>query len=145
MFNTRPMTSLIVNRLKFARLLCFCAVTLLFIGQNAQAQDPFTAFLNSTPTIVSNISTVNSGSGSSAITTKRFTFSSRNGTNIVFTILAYPQNAGVYPGIMWLHGGGSDAEAMAGNVATFAARGYVCMAIDQPSIAGTDNTPYSSG
>jgi len=134
-----------INGLKLIRLLCFCAVALSFIPRSVQAQDPFATYLSSVPTVVSNISSANSGSGASAITTRRFTFSSRNGTNIVFAILAYPQLAGAYPGIMWLHGGGSDAEAMAGNVATFAARGYVCIAIDQPSIAGTDNTPYSSG
>ncbi|MXV17230.1 RICIN domain-containing protein [Hufsiella ginkgonis] len=109
------------------------------------ATDPFAAYLTSTPAIFSTISTTNSGSGASAITVKRFTFKSRGGVNTVFGIMAYPQQAGTYPGILLLHGGGGNAETMAGYAQTFAARGYVTLAVDLPGICGTGNTPNSSG
>jgi dienelactone hydrolase len=59
--------------------------------------------------------------------------------------MAYPQAAGVYPAILFNHGGGGNAETQLGNVNGYAARGYVTIAIDQPGIAGTANTPNSSG
>ncbi|MDB6018810.1 MAG: Xylosidase/arabinosidase [Pedosphaera sp.] len=131
--------------LKFAGALCFCSVTFLFIDQTAQAQDPFAAYLNSIPTVVSNISSANSGSGSLAIITKRFTFSSKGGVNVVYAIIVYPQAAGVYPAVMFNHGGGSDAESQLGDLQAYAARGYVTIACDLPGICGTNNTPNSSG
>jgi dienelactone hydrolase len=109
------------------------------------ANDPFTAYLTSVPTVLSTISTTNSGSGSTAITTKRFTFSSLGGKNVVYAIMSYPQAAGTYPAIMFNHGGGGNAETMAGNCTTYAALGYVTIAIDYPSIAGAGNTPNSTG
>jgi dienelactone hydrolase len=123
-----------------------CVVILLsFAVPNANAQDPFTTYLNTVPTVIQTISTTNSGSGSTAITVKRFTFSAKDGVDTVFAIMAYPQTAGVYPGIMFNHGGGGNAETQAGNVQTFAARGYVTITLDLPSIAGTTNTPNSKG
>ena len=109
------------------------------------ANDPFAAYLNSVPTILSTISTVNSGAGSAAITTKKLTFSSRGGVNVVYGVMAYPQAPGTYPGIIVLHGGGSNAEGVLGTVQSLAARGYVTFSIDQPGICGTGNTPNSSG
>jgi dienelactone hydrolase len=108
-------------------------------------QDPFSTYLTSVPTIFTTISTTNSGSGSSAITTKRFTFKSRGGVNTVFAIMAYPQQTGTYPAVMCLHGGGSNAEGMLGQIQSLAATGYVTISIDQPGICGTGNTPNSSG
>jgi hypothetical protein len=109
------------------------------------ANDPFTPYLSSIPMVISTISTTNSGSGSSAITTKRFTFSSKGGVNTVYAIISYPQAAGTYPAILFSHGGGSDAEGQLANVQTYSAMGYVTMSIDIPAIAGTGNTPNSSG
>lgn len=131
-------------RLSMSRLLFI--VFLLFSGiPGGRAQDPFTAYLNSIPVISNTISVVNSGSGDAAITTKKFTFSSRDGVNTVYGIMCYPQQAGTYPGILMLHGGGSNAEGMLGYAQSFAARGYVTLTIDQPGICGTGKTPYSSG
>lgn len=109
------------------------------------ANDPFRSWLTSIPAIVNTISVVNSGSGASAITTKKFRFSARGGVDTVYAIMAYPQQAGTYPGILMLHGGGSNAEGMLTNVQSFAARGYVTLSIDQPGICGTNNTPNSTG
>ena len=109
------------------------------------ANDPFGAYLNSVPPVLQVISTTNSGSGATAITTKRFTFASKGGVNTVFAIMAYPQAAGVRPGILFNHGGGGNAESQLGNVQNYAALGYVTIAIDQPGIAGTGNTPNSAG
>lgn len=131
-------------RLRMTRLL-FIAFLLFSSIPDGRAQDPFTAYLSSIPAIVSTISVVNSGSGTAAITTKKFNFSSRDGVNTVYGIMCYPQQAGTYPGILMLHGGGSNAEGMLGYAQSFAARGYVTLTIDQPGICGTGKTPYSSG
>lgn len=120
----------------------FVAVCFL---QNISAQDPFPPYLNSTPILKELISSTNSGSGSSAITTKRFTFASLNGKNIVFAIMAYPQQAGEYPGVIFFPGAGGNAETQSGNVQTLAQHGYISMTIDVPGISGTTNTPYSTG
>lgn len=115
------------------------------INSLAITGDPFAPYLTNVPSIISNISTTNSGSGSSAITIKRFTLSSKNGINTVFAIMAFPQAAGIYPAILFNHGGGGNAETQLGNVQRLAARGYVTLAIDQPGIASVTNTPNSSG
>jgi len=137
------MKSLISPKI-FTALLCASILPFCCVG-SAQAQDPFAGYLTSIPTVVSNISAVNSGSGSSAITTKTFTFSSKGGVNIVYAIMAYPQAAGVYPAVMFNHGGGGNAQTQAGNVQAYASRGYVSITCDLPSIAGAGNTPNSSG
>jgi len=59
--------------------------------------------------------------------------------------MAYPKQAGIYPALLILHGGGNNAEGMADKVQVFANRGFVTLAIDLPGICGTTNTPYSSG
>jgi len=113
---------------------------------SAIPNDPFTPYLTSTPTILQTISTQNSGSGATAITTKRFTFKSKGGVNTVYAIMTYPQAAGTYPAILFNHGGGGNAETMWRDpMQTFANLGYVTMAIDIPGIAGTDQCPNSSG
>jgi dienelactone hydrolase len=111
----------------------------------ASASDPFEEYLNSLPAKTTTISEASSGTGSQAITTRRFTFPSRKGANTVFGILARPVLAGAYPAILMLHGGGGNAETMAGYVTSFAQRGYVTLAVDLPGICGTDNTPNSAG
>jgi dienelactone hydrolase len=122
---------------------------LLLLGQllqgTASAADPFQEYLNSIPAKTTTINETASGTGSQAITTRRFTFPSRKGANTVFGILARPAQAGPYPGILMLHGGGGNAETMAGYVTSFAQRGYVALAVDLPGICGTDNTPNSTG
>ncbi len=121
-----------------AAILCFAHTAIAF-------DDPFTAFLSSIPLVKQIISDTNTGTGTSAITTRRFTFSSRGSINTVFAIMAYPQAAGKYPGMLFLHGGGGNAETMAGNVVAYAQKGYAALAIDQPGICGTTNTPYTTG
>ena len=59
--------------------------------------------------------------------------------------MAYPQAAGTYPGMMFLHGGGGNAESVSSYVKNFASYGYVAIACDLPGICGADNTPYTSG
>ena len=109
----------------------------------APAADPFSAYLNSAPVADAAISEANSGSGTSAVTMRRFTFPSRGGANSVYAIYAYPQAAGSYPGILMLHGGGSNAEDLAGLVQGYAQRGYAALSVDLPGICGTGN--HSSG
>jgi dienelactone hydrolase len=61
----------------------------------------------------------------------------------VYGIFSFPQAAGRYPGILMLHGGGSNAEDLAGLTVGYAQRGYAALAIDLPGICGTSN--HSSG
>ena len=109
----------------------------------AHAADPFAAYLNSTPTTTTVLSEEKSGSGAQAIAIRRFTFPSRGGVNTVYGIFAFPQAAGTYPGILLLHGGGSNAEDLAGLAQGFARIGYAMLAIDLPGICGAAN--HSSG
>ena len=109
-------------------------------------QDPLKLFLTNIPTVSQVISTTDSGSGTAAISTKRFTFKSKDGVNTIYAIMAYPKAAGVYPGILMYHGGGGTAEGLVNNLQTYAALGYVTMALDEPGIASIANSsPYSTG
>jgi cephalosporin-C deacetylase-like acetyl esterase len=109
-------------------------------------QDPLKLFLNNIPTVSQVISTTDSGSGTAAISTKRFTFKSKDGVNTIYAIMAYPKADGVYPGILMYHGGGGTAEGLVNNLKTYAALGYVTMALDEPGIASIANSSsYSTG
>ena len=108
-------------------------------------EDPFAPYLTSIPIINQIISEENSGSGNSAITTRKFTFSSRGGVNMVYAIMSYPQKTGKYPAVMFLHGGGSYADTMSTRVQTYAQQGYVTIAIDMPGLCGSANSPYTTG
>jgi acetyl esterase/lipase len=124
----------------------FCVATVLGWASNAAAaDDPFTPYLNSVPSVTQSLGQINSGSGATAITTKRFTFSSRGGVNTVYGVEAFPQQAGVYPALLLLHGGGSNADALVPMAQEYASRGYVALAIDLPGICDPTKTPYSSG
>jgi len=102
--------------------------------------DPFAAFLDSVPAAKQTIKQENEGSGVSAITTKSFTFTSRNGTSTVYAILAYPQLTGKVPGILVLHGGGGFAEGLRNEVKGHARAGYVAMTLDMPDICTDDKS-----
>ena len=109
-------------------------------------QDPLKLYSTNIPSVSQVISTTDSGSGTAAISTKRFTFKSKDGVNTIYAIMAYPKAAGVYPGILMYHGGGGTAEGLVSNLQTYAALGYVTMAIDEPGIASIANSsPYSTG
>lgn len=109
-------------------------------------QDPLKLFLTNIPTVSQVISTTDSGTGTAAISTKRFTFKSKDGVNTIYAIMAYPKAAGVYPGILMYHGGGGTAEGLVNNLQTYAALGYVTMALDEPGIASIANSSsYSTG
>jgi cephalosporin-C deacetylase-like acetyl esterase len=109
-------------------------------------QDPLKLFLTNIPTILEVISTIDSGTGATAITTKKFTFKSKNGVNTIYAIMAYPKAVGVYPAILMFHGGGGTADGLINNLQTYAALGYVTMALDEPGIASiTNSSSYSTG
>ncbi|MBO9152394.1 alpha/beta hydrolase family protein [Chitinophaga sp. GCM10012297] len=109
------------------------------------AQDPFRAYLSSVPEIVSVIGDTLTGEGAEAIVTRKITFTSRNGANTVYAVMAFPAREGKYPGMLFLHGGGSRAEDMLGRVQDYARRGYVALAPDLPGICGNGKTPHSTG
>jgi cephalosporin-C deacetylase-like acetyl esterase len=109
-------------------------------------QDPLKLFLTNIPSVSQVISTTDSGTGTAAISTKRFTFKSKDGVNTIYAIMAYPKAAGVYPGILMYHGGGGTAEGLVNTLKTYAALGYVTMALDEPGIASIANSSsYSTG
>jgi dienelactone hydrolase len=119
---------------------------LLILQVSAKADnDPFKPYLNSVPTVNQVISEENSGTGSTAITTRKFTINSRNNTSVVYTIMAYPQQQGIYPAILILHGGGGNAQSVAHLVEDYASRGYVAICFDMPGICNNGTTPNSSG
>ena len=108
-------------------------------------EDPFKNYLTALPTLKTVLSEENSGTGSSAITTKKFTFASKNGANTVYGYIVRPQALGVFPGLFIMHGGGQNAEGYLPMAQDFASRGYVVVAVGLPGICGTDNTPNSFG
>lgn len=111
----------------------------------AKAQDPFRAYLSSVPEIAAVVSDTLSGEGAETIVTRKITFRSRNGANTVYAVMAFPRAEGKYPGVLFLHGGGSRAEDLLIHVQEYARRGYVALAPDLPGICGNGKTPHSTG
>ncbi len=136
--------SLIAGRSPIKIILFALLLVTLQICAKAQT-DPFKSYLHSVPTVKQVMSEVNSGEGSSAITTRKFTFNSRNNINVVYAIMAFPQRQGIYPAMLILHGGGSKAEDVAHLVQEYASRGYVAMCFDMPGICNNGTVPNSSG
>lgn len=67
------------------------AMFLISLSAHAQgANDLFIPFLDSVPEVKETIKVENEGAGEEAITVESFTFSSCNGINTVYGILAYP-------------------------------------------------------
>jgi dienelactone hydrolase len=120
-------------------------ILLFWSSAGLAVQDPFVPYLSSIPPVLQSLSQTNSGAGPTAITTKKFTLSSRSGMNTVYAVEAFPQQAGVYPGLFILHGGGGNADGLLPLVEEYARGGYVALAIDQPGICGTNNTPNTTG
>lgn len=144
-FHSRLKSCVMANIKSLMCLFCMLGMQ-FFIITGVNAQDPFTPYLNSIPTVSEIISTTNSGSGASAITTKRLTFKSKGGVNTIYGIMVYPQAAGVYPGMMIYHGGGGHAEYILSELQKYAALGYVTFGIDEPNIASVQKiSPYSTG
>ncbi|WP_186292617.1 dienelactone hydrolase family protein [Mucilaginibacter corticis] len=108
-------------------------------------EDPFTPYLNSIPTVLQVISTVNSGSGDEAIVTKEIVFSSKNGVNKIYGIMAFPQRAGKFPGVLVIHAGDGNAQNAKGIIERLARKGYAAFACDMAGFCNTNTTPYSSG
>jgi dienelactone hydrolase len=108
-------------------------------------QDPFTQYLTSVPKVLQILNTIKSGSADEAIITKEIVFSSKNNINKIYGIMAYPQKAGKFPGILVIHAGDGNAENVRGVVERFARKGYVAFACDMAGFCNTTTTPYSSG
>jgi dienelactone hydrolase len=110
-----------------------------------KATDPYAKYLESIPTVLQTLSSVNSGIGEEAIITKRIVFSSKNGANKVYAILSSPLVAGKYPALMILHGGSGNADGLKPLVENFARKGYVALTFDMPGVCGITITPNSEG
>ncbi|WP_309119131.1 PA14 domain-containing protein [Paenibacillus sp.] len=113
--------------------------TALFVpSAEMDAADPFQGYLTGVaPTIVQTIGDQTNG----GIRIRELKFKSRtvNGVDtLVYASIASPAAAGTYPGILVLHGGGG--AAMTAEASDWAARGYVALTIDIPSIADPATT-----
>jgi dienelactone hydrolase len=135
------------HRSQIILLIIFAAALQIAILQSAMAgnDDPYAQYLNSVPIVKQVLSEVNSGTGQDAITTRKFIFTSSKNANSVYAIMSFPQQQGVYPALLILHGGGSKAEDVFHLVEEYARRGYVTIAFDMPGICNAQNTPNSSG
>ncbi len=60
--------------------------------------------------------------------------------NIMFAYMYEPAEAGKYPAVLFLHGGGGTADTFKDKAKDFAAKGYVTMAIDIPALMGNPGT-----
>jgi dienelactone hydrolase len=109
------------------------------------AQDPFADFLESVPVVEKKVSEARFDSAGATITTERFVFKSRRQENSIYAIISYPSQKGVYPAILFLHGGNGNAEGLAERLRRFACNGYVALALDLPGICHPDKVPYSAG
>ena len=135
--------SILMKRSLFAIIMLFAllpATKALDTGK-----DPFAQYLKSIPTVLQVIGTVNSGSGIEGIVTKELVFSSKNGINKIYGIMAYPQRAGKFPGILVIHAGGGNAQNVKQVVERLARKGYAAFACDMAGFCNTTTTPYSSG
>jgi dienelactone hydrolase len=108
-------------------------------------EDPFVQYLNSTPNVLQVIGTVSSGTLEQGITTKELIFSSKNGINKIYGIMAYPQRTGKFPGVLVIHAGDGNAQNVKRVVERLARKGYVAFACDMAGFCNTATTPNSSG
>ena len=132
----------------FGQFKPFLVLSVLFICclNTAKAEtDPYAPYMNSIPTVKQVLSEDTSGTGDSVIITRKFIFSSRNNINLVYAIMASPKQVGKYPAVMFLHGGGSQADDVLPIVQSYARRGYVTFAFDMPGICNNTKTLNSSG
>ena len=113
-----------------------------FVEAQLQA-DPFAGYINSIP-IVSKVIEENQDDKEPVVVNK-FVFNSRNSANSIYCVMAYPRKKGIYPAILFLHGGGSCADELLDKVKHYAAEGYVALAPDLPGIIGVDKIKYSDG
>jgi dienelactone hydrolase len=120
--------------------------TIWITSLNNIAKDPFTKYLTgNAPQIIKDL-----GEVTDSIKLRQVIFRSRNltvnGQTIptdVYAVIARPLQAGNYPGILVLHGGGGTAEV--DKARRWAAKGYIAVAIDIPGIVPPDKVPNSTG
>lgn len=110
-------------------------------------KDPFSSYLTGkAPSICQDLG-VETIDG---ISVQKFIFHSREylspvgkDSTRIFGVIARPEKPGRYPGLLVLHGGGGAAEIE--KARKWAAHGYVVVAVDEPGVADTKNTPLSEG
>ena len=119
--------------------------TTWLLADNTTA-DPFLPYLNGkAPAIVKEL-----GETIDSVKLKQFIFHSRDvmvgGANTptdVYGVIARPLQPGNYPGLLFLHGGGGNAEA--DRVRRWAAKGYIAMSVDLPGVADPKKVSNTSG
>jgi dienelactone hydrolase len=103
------------------------------------AADPLAPFLTGeAPRVLRDVPGAAAPAG---VKVRRVVFASRNSE--IFAVIAWPEKPGKYPGLLVLHGGGGNAEEA--KALNWAARGYVALAPDLPSVANPEKVPNSSG
>jgi dienelactone hydrolase len=114
---------------------------------NAQpGVDPFIPYLTGkAPAVVKEL-----GEETDSVKVRKLVFHSRdvavNGSTVptdVYAVIARPLQAGNYPGILVLHGGGGMAEI--DRVRRWAAKGYIAVSLDLPGVADPKKVPNTSG
>lgn len=105
---------------------------------------PFNKYIyGDAPEIVREISTTTNSNGS---TIRKVVFHSRNvngSAENCYAIIGIPAGTGPFPAILNIHGGSGYASESF--VTSWADRGYVSMAFDEPGIADASKCPYSTG
>jgi dienelactone hydrolase len=130
----------------------FLAILLFYvINGNAQtyktSTDPFAPYLTEkSPPIVRDLGEeVQDG-----VKIRKVVFLSRiyhnqqkSDSALIFAVVARPEKAGRYPGLLVLHGGGGCAEIE--KAKKWAAQGYIVVAPDEPGVANPQKIPFSTG
>ncbi len=105
---------------------------------------PFNKYINGdAPEIVRDLGTTTTSKGS---TIKKVVFHSRTVNGVAencYAIIGIPSGTGPFPAMLNIHGGSGYASESA--VISWADRGYVTMAFDEPGIADASKCPYSTG
>jgi len=126
-------------------------LSLQALGQANRTSDPFKPFLFHTPAVIRTLSTdtIQRPGQKAPVLVQNLIFTSRNGQNQVYAILAKPlaslQQKRTLPALLCLHGGGSKAEDLRSMVLSYAANGYVALATDLPGICNSVKAIHSSG
>lgn len=121
--------------------------TMLFGAKKKRATDPFLPYLTGkAPRLCKDLGTeVADGVSLQKVVFHSRAYNSPTGKDStqIFGVIARPVAPGRYPGLLILHGGGGSAEVE--KARRWAAKGYVVVAVDEPGVANTKNTPLSKG
>ncbi len=117
------------------------AVLAAAISISSAATDPFKPYLTGKPPKILR-ELPPPAETTPGVKVRRVVFQSRD-TSEIYALIASPDAPGKHPGMLVFHGGGGSAEEA--KAIAWAARGYVAVAPDLPSVANPEKVPNSSG